>query len=115
MRRVDSGTPEALGLTLVDGGANFAVASAHATAVDLCLFGNAGITEVERIRLPERTGDVFHGFVADIGPGMRYGLRVHGPWEPAQGHVFNPAKLLVDPYARALDRAFAYCPLQCAR
>ena len=114
MRRVDSGTPEALGLTLVDGGANFAVASAHATAVDLCLFGSAGVTEIERIRLPERTGDVFHGFIADVGPGMRYGMRVHGPWEPSQGHVFNPAKLLVDPYARALDRAFAYCPLQCA-
>ena len=114
MRRVDSGNPDELGLTLVAGGANFAVGSVHASAVELCLFDDIGTSEIERIRLPERTGDVFHGWVADIPPGTRYGLRVHGPWDPAQGHVFNPAKLLVDPYARALDRAFVYDPVQCA-
>lgn len=115
MRRLDAGDPEELGLTLAAGGANVAVASVHASAVELCLFDHSGATEVERVRLPERTGDVFHGFVADIGPGTRYGLRVHGPWDPEQGHVFNPAKLLVDPYARALDRPFAYDPIQCAQ
>ena len=115
MRRLDSGRADALGLTLVAGGANVAVASVHADAVELCLFDDRGATEIERIRLPERTGDVFHGFVGGVGPGARYGLRVHGPWDPAHGHVFNPAKLLVDPYARALDRAFAYAAVQCAQ
>ena len=115
MRRLGPGDPDTPGLTLVAGGANLAVRSVHADAVELCLFDADGATERERIRLPERTGDVFHGFVAGIAPGTRYGLRVHGPWDPARGHVFNPAKLLVDPYARALDRAFAYAPVQCAR
>ena len=115
MRRLDSGNPDAPGVTLAAGGANVAVASVHADGVELCLFDATGATETERIGLPERTGDVFHGFVGGIGPGTRYGLRVHGPWDPARGHVFNPAKLLVDPYARALDRAFAFDPIQCAR
>ena len=115
MRRLDSGNPDAPGLTLVAGGANLAVRSVHADAVELCLFDADGGAERERIRLPERTGDVFHGFVGGVTPGTRYGLRVHGPWDPARGHWFNPAKLLVDPYARALDRAFAYAPVQCAK
>src|SRR5215831_14653057 len=100
--------PEPLGLTLVPGGASVAVYSRHATAIELCLFDTNG--EVARVRLPERTGDVFHGFVAEIAAGARYGLRAHGPWDPRAGHRFNPAKLLVDPYARALDRRFAYDP-----
>ena len=110
MRRVDSGCPEPLGATLVPGGINVAVFSAHASAIELCLFDVSGQSELERIALPERTGDVFHGFVADVESGRRYGLRAHGPYDPRQGHRFNPAKLLIDPYARSLDRPFALHP-----
>jgi glycogen operon protein len=74
------------------------------------LFDASGQSELERVALPERTGDVFHGFVADVESGRRYGLRAHGPYDPSAGHRFNPAKLLVDPYARALDRRFALHP-----
>ena len=110
MRRLAPGSPEPLGVTLREGGANVAVFSAHATAIEFCLFDAAGATEVERIALPERTGDVFHGFVAGIEAGTRYGLRARGPYDPRHGHRFNPAKLLVDPHATALDRPFALHP-----
>jgi len=66
--------------------------------------------EIERVALPERTGDVRHGFIGGVAAGDRYGVRAHGPYDPRAGHRFNAAKLLVDPYARALDRAFAYVP-----
>jgi glycogen operon protein len=107
---VGPGTAEPLGVTLVDDGANVAVCSCHASAIELCLFAADGATETERIRLPERTGDVFHGFVTGIAAGTRYGLRAYGPWDLRAGHRFNPVKLLVDPYARALDRRFAFDP-----
>ncbi len=110
MRRVGPGSPEPLGVNLVPGGVNVAVFSAHATAMELCLFDGAGEREQERVVLPERTGDVFHGFVAGVAAGDRYGLRTHGPHDPRHGHRFNPAKLLVDPYVRALDRPFVYDP-----
>ncbi len=110
MRRADSGNPEPLGVTLVPGGVNVAVFSAHASAIELCLFDASGQAEQERVALPERTGDVFHGFVADVESGRRYGLRAHGPYDPRAGHRFNPAKLLVDPYAKSLDRRFALHP-----
>ncbi len=110
MRRIGPGSPEPLGVTLGPGGANVAVFSAHASTIELCLFDGAGATEQERIVLPERTGDVFHGFVAGIAAGDRYGLRAHGAYDVRNGHRFNAAKLLVDPYARALDRRFAYHP-----
>jgi len=110
MRRIGPGSPEPLGVTPERGGVNVAVYSAHATAVDLCLFDATGETEQERIALPERTGDVFHGFIAGIAAGDRYGLRAHGPYDLPNGHRFNPAKLLVDPYARALDRPFVLNP-----
>lgn len=89
-------------------GANVAVFSAHAERIELCLFD--GDDRETRITLPERTGDVFHGFVDGVAAGARYGFRAHGPYAPHDGHRFNPAKLLVDPYARALDRAFAFHP-----
>ncbi|MFN0100051.1 MAG: glycogen debranching protein GlgX [Gemmatimonadaceae bacterium] len=106
MRRVGPGTPEPLGVTLHGDGANVAVFSAHATRVDVCVFDASGTQEIERIALPERSGDVHHGYLHWMKEGTRYGLRAHGPWVPREGHRFNPAKLLVDPYARALDRAF---------
>src|SRR5512137_1553225 len=112
MRRVGPGSPEPLGLTLVPGGANVAVFSAHASAIELCLFDADGGTETARIALPERSGDVFHGFVAGIGAGERYGLRAAGPYDPRHGHRFNPCKLLVDPYAKALDGPFVLHPAQ---
>ncbi len=102
------GAPEPLGVTLVPGGINVAVWSEHATAIELCLFDDKGAVEIERIPLPARTGPVFHGHVAGVGEGARYGLRAHGPYDPARGHRFNPDKLLMDPYALAIDRA---CPL----
>ncbi len=105
-RKIGEGSPEPLGVTLQGSGVNVAIFSAHATAIELCLFDGQGERELERIRLPERTGDVFHGFIDGIGEGARYGLRAHGPFAPAEGHRFNSNKLLVDPHARLLDRPF---------
>jgi glycogen operon protein len=110
MRRVACGSPEPLGVTPQRGGVNVAVWSTHATAIEFCLFAADGARETERIALPERTGDVFHGFMGDVAPGARYGLRAHGPFDPRHGHRFNPAKLLIDPYARALDGRVDYAP-----
>jgi glycogen operon protein len=98
-----------LGVTPDARGVNVAVFSAHATAIEFCLFDGAD-REVERIRLPERTGDVFHGHIAGIGTGTRYGLRAHGPFAPREGHRFNANKLLIDPHARAIDRPFRLHP-----
>ena len=108
--RLGPGCPEPLGVTPTRAGVNVAVFSAHAAAVEVCLFDEAGEREVARIRLPERTGDVFHGEIEGVPMGARYGLRVHGPYEPTAGHRFNPFKLLVDPHAVALDRRFVLHP-----
>src|SRR3954453_20556281 len=103
------GRPYPLGATLDADGTNFSLFSESATAVDLCLFedgggGGAGEALVEtRVRLPEVTAHCFHGFVPGVGAGQRYGYRVHGPFEPANGHRCNPNKLLLDPYAKAID------------
>ena len=106
MAEAAPGRPEPLGVALVAGGVNVAVAAPDATAVWFCHF-DVGET---RHRLTGRTGDVHHGFIPGVGPGARYGLRAEGPWHPAAGQRFNPAKLLVDPYAVALDRPFALAP-----
>ena len=82
-------------------GTRFAVVSSVAEAVELCLFDEDG--GERRVELPERSGDVWHAELPDVQPGQRYGYRVHGPWEPQAGHRFNPAKLLIDPYALAID------------
>src|SRR5258708_6621139 len=103
-RRTDS-DPGSLGVTPHGDGVNVAVFSANATAIEVCFFENE--REVRRVRLRGRTGDVHHDHIADVGPGVRYGLRAHGPFVPAEGHWFNPAKLLLDPYARTIDRPFA--------
>ncbi|HEX4927445.1 MAG TPA: glycogen debranching protein GlgX [Burkholderiales bacterium] len=94
------GSPHPRGATWDGKGVNFAVFSAHATKVELCLFDAEGKRELERIELPEYRDEVWHGYVTDIGPGTVYGFRVHGPYAPEEGHRFNPHKLLLDPYAR---------------
>ena len=110
------GRPYPLGATWDGAGVNFALFSEHATAVELCLFelANAGRAR-EQIGFRERTDLVWHGYVPDLGPGQLYGYRVHGPHAPDRGLRFNPAKLLIDPYARALagelrwtDEVFGY-------
>jgi glycogen operon protein len=84
---------------------NFALYSAHATAVDLCLFDSPDATkEQERIRLSEQTAQVWHGFLPDARPNQLYGYRVHGPYDPEQGHRFNPNKIVMDPYAKSVAR-----------
>ena len=82
---------------------NFALFSANATKVELCLFDNDGEKELERIELPEYTDEVWRGYhLQRRGPGTVYGYRVHGPYEPDVGHRFNPNRLLIDPYAKQL-------------
>ena len=76
--------------------------SANATKVELCLFDLEGRNELERVELPEYTDEVWHGYLPDARPGTTYGYRVYGPYEPKEGHRFNPNKLLLDPYARQL-------------
>jgi len=105
MMRLWPGTPYPLGATWDGGGTNFAVFSEVADAVELCLFddGDGGRSTETRIPLTEVDGFVWHGYLPDVVPGQRYGFRVHGPYEPARGHRCNPAKLLLDPYGKAVD------------
>ena len=99
------GRSHPLGATWDGLGVNFALFSEHATAVDLCLFDSADDAhETLRIGLPERTDHVWHGYFPDVRPGQLYGYRVHGPYAPRDGHRFNPAKILLDPYAKAVAR-----------
>jgi isoamylase len=100
--RLSEGLPYPLGATWDGLGVNFALFSANASKVELCLFEEGGRREVERIVLPEYTDEVWHGYLPDARPGTVYGYRVHGPYEPAAGHRFNPNKLLIDPYARQM-------------
>jgi isoamylase len=101
-QRVQEGRPFPLGSSWDGLGVNFALFSANATKVELCLFDADGSTEVERIELPEYTDEVWHGYLPDIRPGQVYGYRVHGPYIPRDGHRFNPNKLLLDPYAKQI-------------
>ena len=98
--RLSEGLPYPLGATWDGLGVNFALFSANATKVELCLFDASGEHEIDRIVLPEYTDEVWHGYLPDARPGTVYGYRVHGPYEPTAGHRFNPNKLLLDPYAR---------------
>ncbi|TBW33715.1 glycogen debranching enzyme GlgX [Siculibacillus lacustris] len=107
---IGPGATEPLGVTHDGEGVNVAVVSANGTAVDFCVYDATGDREIERIRLPSRTGPVFHGRIDGLPVGTRYGLRVDGPWNPADGHRFNPAKLIVDPYAQKIDRPFRLHP-----
>ena len=92
-------------------GTHFTVWSAHATAVELCLFEPGATHESVRIALDRGCADLFHTYVEGVGPGQRYGYRVHGPYAPERGHRFNPHKLLIDPYARAIERPLEWHPL----
>jgi glycogen operon protein len=105
---MDEGSPHRLGATWDGRGTNFALFSANAEKVELCLFDRSGRREIERHVLPERTDDVWHGYFPEIAPGQVYGYRVHGPYDPARGHRFNPNKLLLDPYARRLIGPFVW-------
>jgi isoamylase len=108
--RLREGRGFPLGATWTGLGVNFALFSAHATKVELCLFDERGEREIERIELPEFTDEVWHGFLPDARPGTIYGYRVHGPYEPNAGHRFNPNKLLLDPYAAAIVGQLTWNP-----
>jgi isoamylase len=84
-------------------GVNFALFSAVADSVELCIFDALGRRELQRIELPERTNDVWHAFLPEARPGLMYGYRVHGPYDPEQGHRCNPHKLLIEPYAKHIE------------
>src|SRR5512134_2051834 len=98
------GRPAPLGATWDGEGTNFALFSERAEAVDVCLFDAAG--RETRIPLEETTYHVWHGYLPQVGPGQRYGFRVDGPFDPHRGLRFNPSKLLLDPYARAISGGF---------
>jgi len=107
---ITEGLPHPRGATWDGKGVNFALFSAHATKVEVCLFSADGKTETDRIALPEYTDQIFHGYLPDVAPGTFYGYRVHGPYEPEAGHRFNPNKLLLDPYARAYAGELVWDP-----
>src|SRR5580765_5183141 len=116
-RRVLPGVSSPLGATLSGEGVNFAVYSEGAERLELCLFDSADGLTAETIPFAERTGFVWHCFVPGLRAGQLYGLRAHGPYDPEQGLRFNGAKLLIDPYARALtgsldwdEPLFGYVP-----
>lgn len=102
------GHPWPMGATWDGHGVNFAVFSVHAQAMELCLFDAAGSVEVARLRLTAHTSDVWHGYLPGARPGLLYGWRAYGLWQPGQGHRFNPHKLLLDPYARDIVGTFAW-------
>ncbi|MBS1820060.1 MAG: glycogen debranching protein GlgX [Acidobacteria bacterium] len=107
--RVWPGQPYPLGATWNGVGVNFALFSAHATRVELCLFDAADSSrEVARIDLPEQTDMVWHGFLPDVRPNQLYGYRVHGPYDPPHGHRFNPNKVVMDPYAKSVARTIRW-------
>jgi len=113
--RLEAGLPYPLGASWDGMGVNFAVFSAHATRMQLCLFDALGRREVARLDLPEKSEDVWHGWLPQAQPGLVYGFRAHGPYEPHNGMRFNSHKLLLDPYARSLvgtirwtDAVFGY-------
>ena len=104
------GRPHPRGAAWDGDGTNFAVFSANATKVEVCIFDPRGVKELQRVALPEYTDQIWHGYLPGIRPGTPYGLRVHGPYEPAAGHRFNPNKLLLDPYACAYLGALTWNP-----
>ena len=108
--RISEGFAHPLGATWDGAGVNFALFTANATKVELCLFDQEGRVELERIELPEYTDEVWHGYLPDARPGTVYGYRVHGPYDPPAGHRFNANKLLLDPYAKGHVGRIAWGP-----
>jgi glycogen operon protein len=106
--KLKPGEPFPLGATWDGKGTNFSLFSEVADRVELCLFDEGG--NERTVALPERTAFCFHGYLPGVGPGQRYGFRVHGPWDPGNGHRCNPAKLLLDPYARAIAGGIDWNP-----
>ena len=102
--------PPRLGATVTAEGIAFAVFSRNGERVLVSLFDEIGASETGRLALPSRSGDIHHGLLPKATAGLRYGLRVEGPWQPERGHRFDPAKLLVDPYTKAVDRPFRWDP-----
>jgi len=111
--RLKQGRPYPLGSTFNGHGVNFALFSAHGRKVELCLFEGSDLKETARLALPECTDDVWHGYLPGAAPGLTYGYRVHGPYDPQNGDRFNPNKLLIDPYARALTGSLEWNEIQC--
>ncbi|MGC8534842.1 MAG: glycogen debranching protein GlgX [Rhizomicrobium sp.] len=107
---LEVGNAERLGASVDGEGVNFAVFSAHASNVQLCVFDKMG---EHRYDMPARTGDVWHGRLSGAGPGLAYGFRVYGPYAPGEGHRFNPQKLLIDPAARALSGSWCWDDRHC--
>ncbi|HEV3426205.1 MAG TPA: glycogen debranching protein GlgX [Paraburkholderia sp.] len=106
--RLSPGSPYPLGASWDGLGVNFAVFSANAQQIELCLFDPTGRKEMKRFMLPECTDEVWHGYLPNAHPGTAYGFRAHGPYQPQHGHRFNPHKLLLDPYARKLVGQFRW-------
>ncbi len=111
-RTLIEGLPYPMGAHFNDGGVNFAVFSRHADTIEVCLFDANGTRELQRLSLFGPHDGVFHGFLPGGKPGLVYGLRAHGPYEPQCGHRFNPYKLLLDPYAREILGHFRWTPEQ---
>jgi len=108
--KIRTGQPYPLGATWDGLGVNFAIFSENATRVELCLFDSPdAVRESVRVDLPEQTDMVWHGWLSGVLPGQLYGYRVHGPYDPEAGHRFNPAKVLIDPYAKGIGRATRWC------
>jgi glycogen operon protein len=97
MIALTAGKPAPLGASYDGKGVNFALFSAHAERVELCVFDEQG--NERRVDLPARSGDIWHGWLADAGPGLRYGYRVHGPWDPAQGTASTRRSCCLTPAA----------------
>jgi len=103
--------PRTLGATVTEGGTNFAIWSNAADAIELCLFNEVNGKLVEtRFALSHRNGPIWHGYLAGVRAGQRYGYRIYGPWQPEHGSRFNAAKLVIDPYAHKLDGTLQYVP-----
>src|SRR5215217_5837498 len=103
--RVWPGRPYPQGATWDGAGVNFSLFSEHARKVELCLFDSTQDSKpAHTIVLPEQTDMAWHGYFPDVEPGQLYGYRVHGPYDPGNGHRFNPNKIVLDPYAKAIGR-----------
>jgi len=108
--KIRPGSPYPLGATWDGAGVNFSLFSEHATQVDLCLFDSPFSTqETARLTLPEKTDQIWHGYLPAVLPGQLYGYRVHGPYAPQRGHRFNPHKVVLCPYANAVGRNVRWC------